>query len=107
MAAINAKESGPVVGVFVGVPLLICLIVHLLRGATCKCWIQTGINKERLVMFRRVREAQKFWKKLEPELVNVQGPFSLEEMEREGTFVEKEINPDPPPVPERMKSELI
>lgn len=80
-----------------GIVLIILWLIHLLRGMTCKCWIQTGINKERLMMFKRVRGANKFWSRIKPDLVAVQGEFSVEDMETEGIFVEKVI-PEPPAI---------
>lgn len=83
----------------VGIVLIIIWLIHLLRGPTCKCWIQTEINKERLIMFKRVRAARKFWNRIKPDLVAVQGDFSLEDMEQEGAFVENVI-PEPPAIPQ-------
>ncbi|MDF7800629.1 hypothetical protein P4C99_14220 [Pontiellaceae bacterium B1224] len=92
----NAGDGRPFVN-GLGIVLLIFWLVHLVRGLTCKCWIQTGINKEQLMMIKRVRAARKFWSRIQPELVAVQGEFSLDDMEREGTFVENVV-PEPPPV---------
>ena len=55
-------------------------LVHLLKGPTCKCWIQTGINLERLIMFRRTRQADRFLEKIEPKLAETQGLYSEKEM---------------------------
>lgn len=86
----------------VGLIFLVILSLHLLQGPTCSCWMQTGINKEKLLMFRRVRQVRKFWNKTAFELIDVQGPFSLEEMEQVGTFTERvntrPVPPDLPPI---------
>jgi hypothetical protein len=80
-----------------GVLFLVAWSLHLMQGPTCSCWIQTGINKEKLLMFRRVHQVRKFWKKMEPELTAVQGGFSLESMEQEGIFTERTNAPAAPP----------
>ena len=83
--------------IIAGVLFLVIWSLHLIQGPTCKCWIQTGINKEKLLMFRRVRQVRKFWKMISPILMAAQGEFSLEEMEREGTFKEAKNTPVIPP----------
>ena len=101
-AAGIAQTAGAGTGIYIFIGLLFLVIwsLHLIQGPTCACWIQTGINKEKLPMFRRVRQVRKFWKKFEPELTAVQGFFSLDEMEQVGTFTEhKRIIPEPPSVP--------
>lgn len=59
-------------------------LIHLLQGPTCKCWIQTGINREPLPMFKRIRQSNRFWKKIELKLIAAQGNFSQDEMNRIG-----------------------
>lgn len=80
-------------------------IIHLLRGPTCKCWIQTGINKERLVMLNRVRQVLKFQHMLEPKLTAIQGEFSLEDLEHEGAFVDRSTTAQPPSIPLSVEPE--
>lgn len=73
--------------------------IHLLRGPTCKCWIDTGINHEYLFALRRVSQAKRFWARVEPDLMAVQGEFSLEEMERLGAILSRSARATPPDLP--------
>lgn len=92
--------------IFTGLLFLVIWSVHLLQGPTCTCWIQTGINREKLYMFRRVRQVRKFWNTVSLDLVEAQGRFSLEEMERVGVFVEPEANtPEPPSIAPVLQAE--
>ena len=84
--------------------MLVFMVIHLLRGRTCKCWLQTGINKERLHMLSRVSHARKFWTEIGPQLVAVQGEFSLETMDAEGTFPDRKMRPVPPAMPKQDES---
>jgi len=86
---------------------LVVWVVHLAKGPTCTCWIQTGINKERLRMFNRVRQANRFWQRIEPLLAEAQGAFSAEEMEAEGTRGVADPRKAPPPVPPVPQSEAV
>jgi hypothetical protein len=79
--------------------VVVAWLIHLAMGPTCKCWLQTGINKERLLMYGRVFAANRFWKRIEPDLSAAQGGFSLEEMESEGTRRFVEPRDAPPPIP--------
>ncbi len=63
--------------------LVVWFVVHLVRGPTCKCWIQTGINLERLIMFKRTAQVRKFMARVQPDIVSAQGRFSIDEMEGE------------------------
>lgn len=95
---------------FLGGLLAVILVVwvwHLAKGATCTCWLQTGINKERLHMFNRVREANRFWHRIEPLLAEAQGAFSVEAMEAEGTRGVADPRKAPPPVPPVTQSEAV
>ncbi|MBN2786005.1 MAG: hypothetical protein JXR25_14375 [Pontiellaceae bacterium] len=85
-------------GITGGVFLMLWM-VHLLKGRTCKCWLQTGINNERLHMLKRVSHARKFWEQVEPLLIAAQGDFSLEEMDAVGMFPDRKMRPVPPAVP--------
>ena len=76
------------------------LLVHLIRGSTCVCWLQTGINKEKLIMFSRARQAHKFWVKIEPDIFAAQGSFSFEDMEAAARPTRPSVTVVPPPVPE-------
>ncbi len=67
--------------------LVIILIIHLVRGGTCKCWIETDVNKQRLNMFGRVKQVEKFMARIEPRIRDAQGAFSLEEMKEEPSKV--------------------
>jgi hypothetical protein len=58
----------------------VILLVHVLQGPTCSCWVQTGINHEKLPMFRRVRYARKMIAKLQEDIEEAQGVFSVDEM---------------------------
>ncbi len=84
---------------FTALPFVLIWVIHLMRGPTCKCWIHTGINKVHLNMFPRVSQAKRFWQRIEPILTEAQGGFSLEEMEVEGTFVDRRMRPAPPELP--------
>jgi hypothetical protein len=84
--------------VFTGV-FVTLLIIHLLRGPMCKCWIDTGINHDYLFAMRRVSQARRFWARVEPDLMAVQGEFSLEEMERLGAIVNRSARAAPPDLP--------
>ncbi|WP_372806035.1 hypothetical protein [Pontiella sp.] len=85
---------------------LVFWVVHLAKGPTCTCWIQTGINKEKLPMFGRVRAANKFWLRIERELLEVQGRFDLDAMEAEGTRPVVDPKKAPPPVPPVPQAEV-
>lgn len=90
-----------------GIILILVWLTHLLRGPTCTCWIQTGINKERLIMFKRVRSARKFWNRIQPELAEMQGTFSIEDMERAGTVGERVIPEIPIILPDNPEHEVV
>jgi hypothetical protein len=85
---------------------LVFWVVHLVKGPTCTCWIQTGINKEKLPMFSRVSAANKFWRRIERELHEVQGRFDLAAMEAEGTRPMADPKKAPPPVPPIPQAEV-
>ena len=48
-------------------------------------------------MFRRVRQVRTFWNSASVDLIEVQGAFSLDEMERKGAFVEHTAHKSEPP----------
>ena len=61
----------------------VLLVVHLLRGPTCKCWIRTSVNNEVLTMIRRDRAFIKLIKRVDPLIQAAQGSFSIESISQE------------------------
>ena len=101
-----ALEASPVVKSILSLFFFLIWAVHLLKGPSCKAWMVTGINREPLPMFRRARAARKFWQLIEPDLIDAQGRFSLEEMEAEGMRRKQASAPPPPPqAPEPAEDE--
>lgn len=84
-AYFSVEEVGRVVWLFVIGGTIAALIIHLVRGPTCKCWVQTGINKERLIMFRRTAQVRRFLSRVEEHIESAQGVFSIAEMESEAS----------------------
>ena len=56
----------------------VLMLVHLLRGATCKCLIRTSVNNEVLSMINRNRAFLKLIKQVHPLIQAAQGNVSLE-----------------------------
>ncbi len=52
------------------------LLLNILMGPTCKCYIQTAVNWERLSSLRRVRSARKVINKVAPLIKNAQGELT-------------------------------
>jgi len=78
-AAVFSEEKmvfGTMAGVF-----LFLLLVHLGSGRTCKCWIQTAVNNERLLMCKRVRHVRTLARRVKPQILAMQGEFSPENEE--------------------------
>ncbi|VGO14333.1 hypothetical protein PDESU_02892 [Pontiella desulfatans] len=101
----SVEKAGFLVGL--SCATLVIWFIHMLKGPTCKCWLQTGINRERLHMFNRVSAANRFWKRVEPLLRAAQGEFSLEEMEAEGTRPVITAKNTPPPIPSVAQVEAV
>lgn len=95
-------------GLWVLIGIIVVLwVVHLVLGRTCACWIQTAINKEKLVMFKRIAQVKRFWTKIEPDLTAAQGAFSIEEMEAEATRQAENPKFAPPPLPSSTPSKVV
>lgn len=95
-AYFGAEEVDGVAALFGLGFITLFLGAHLLRGPTCKCWIQTRINKEKLIMFGRTAQVRRFLTQVEPKIVAVQGRFSLDEMKSIGHHPIPDSNPIPP-----------
>ncbi|MBN2685923.1 MAG: hypothetical protein JXR40_11640 [Pontiellaceae bacterium] len=106
--AVSSRDSSVIRTVVFTGAFASLFIIHLLRGPTCKCWIDTGINHEYLFALRRVSQAQRFWARIEPDLTAAQGEFSLEEMERLGAIVNRSDRaPSPNEPPKFVPNEAI
>jgi hypothetical protein len=83
MAGAGFSETDPVsktISFTVMGASLLFLLIHLSLGPTCKCWLHTGINREKLVIFRRTRQVLRFLGKIEPEITKAQGEFPTQAM---------------------------
>ena len=68
-----------------GAILLISLVMNIVRGATCACYIKTAVQTERLPALNRIRTAQKFIEKISPLIAEAQGTITLEEIQNQTT----------------------
>ena len=59
---------------------LICLLVNLIKGPTCKCFLRTAVQSERLYSLNRIRPAHKTINRIKAAVEAVQGPLSAETM---------------------------
>lgn len=53
------------------------LVINLLLGPTCSCYLRTAVQNEDLPPLRRVRQTQKFLNKLNPLILAAQGGENL------------------------------
>jgi hypothetical protein len=52
--------------------ILAALVVNYFRGPSCVCYIETAVQKEKLISLNRLRSAQKVMDTLKPLIVEVQ-----------------------------------
>ncbi|NCC51577.1 MAG: hypothetical protein EOM20_10210 [Spartobacteria bacterium] len=61
-----------------GVTFLIITVCNLFRGVTCRCYLQTAVQTERLFSLHHVRTAQKVFRKLRPVIEAEQGRLTAD-----------------------------
>ena len=52
--------------------ILVALAVNIIRGPSCTCYIETAVQKEKLVPLNRLKKAQKVMDTLKPKILEVQ-----------------------------------
>jgi len=57
------------------------LLIHLLQGQTCRCYMRTAVQTERLYSLNRLPQAERVLKRLLPLVENAQGRVAPEEIE--------------------------
>lgn len=57
----------------ISAPFGVALVVNLIRGPTCKCFVRTAVQMERLPALSRLRAARKFIARIEPLIASAQG----------------------------------
>ena len=82
---------------FFGGLFLVCLVMNIVRGATCACYIKTAVQTERVAALNRVRTAQEFIEKIRPFIVEAQGTITTEEIQSQSA-VELVSEYNAPPV---------
>lgn len=77
-------SDGAIAGVtFLSTVILFCillLLINLLSGPACKCFLRTAVQIEELPSLNRVRRARKGLERLRPFLIAVQGELTPEEI---------------------------
>lgn len=66
-------EIIPIVVSIFGIPMLLLLIVNLLRGPSCECYLRTAVQAEPLPSLHRVRPALRAIRMLREQVESVQG----------------------------------
>ncbi len=84
----TTKNNSAFVGVdyvFAGVALTMLIItaLNLMRGRTCKCYLQTAVQTERLYSLHHIKTAKKVFKRLQKVVETVQGPLTQEMAQEE------------------------
>jgi hypothetical protein len=72
------------------IPLII-LIINLLLGPTCTCWISTAVHLEELPSIKRIRRARKVIEQLKPLLNETQGTFSADNLQQRQSEFETKL----------------
>lgn len=87
------------------------LIISLLRGPTCRCYLRTAVQIEELPSLNRVRRAQKVFARVRPLIAAAQGGELSPEMiidQMQGPFprpaAASPTAPDDPNIPPRLES---
>jgi|SRR5215218_1675904 len=81
LIAISMNDSvGRSVFATIAAPFGIGLLVNLILGPTCACYIRTAVQTERIPAVSRVRSAEKFIAMIEPHILGLQGELSQEQL---------------------------
>ncbi len=85
LVAIASKGPVAVFAGIVSAMVLLILSINYVLGATCACYIQTAVQKERLYTLNRIRRAQKILDSLKPSILGAQRksePSSLDQIQK-------------------------
>ncbi|MFH2047668.1 MAG: hypothetical protein ABIK92_21280 [Pseudomonadota bacterium] len=66
--------------------LLIYFIKNMIHGSSCECWIETDVQREKLVSVNRLRAAKKFITTLKPLIEKEQGVLPIETLQNFNRF---------------------
>jgi hypothetical protein len=61
---------------------LSCLLINIVRGSTCNCYLHTAVHRERLPSLKRVRSSLKALSALSQRIEAVQGSLAAEQLIR-------------------------
>ncbi len=99
--ALSGFAEGPAWPVALGVLTLLCagpLLLNLLLGPTCVCYLRTAVQIERLASVKRLRSAERVLDRLRPMIEAAQGTLPFGPGTSAGPGVSEAGQPTPPPV---------
>jgi hypothetical protein len=64
-----------------GLIAVMALIADIARGPRCRCYVYTAVSREQLAPVSRVRQAESFLARLQPEIEAVQGALPAQRLE--------------------------
>lgn len=80
LLASSRGEIGVAIFGLLAFAMVLILLLNIWRGPTCKCLIQTAVQKEKLKNFYRFKTAVKAIERISPLLQNVQGSLAAEDL---------------------------
>ena len=83
LEALNRFAEGPPLWVVLGVLTVLCagpLLLNVLLGPTCVCYLRTAVQMERLAAMKRLRSAQRVLDRLRPMIEAAQGTLPPERL---------------------------
>jgi hypothetical protein len=101
LEAINGFGDGPTLPVLMGVLTVLCagpLLLNLLLGPTCVCYLRTAVQIERLAALKRFRSAERVLDRLRPMIEAAQGTIPTQTAPPVGQSA-GEPGPPIPPAP--------
>lgn len=78
-----------------GALAIVAVIVDIVRGQRCVCYLQTAVSRERLATVSRVRSAAEFLARVEPAIVAAQGTLPPEQLMGERSPYKPDIGKPP------------
>jgi len=79
IAALVGDRTAALILLGIATPFGIALLINVLLGPTCACYVRTAVQTERLHAVSRLRTTRKFMARVEPLVIAAQGELPAEQ----------------------------
>ena len=96
LALVVDDDAGRVVLACMAAPFAVGLVINLILGPTCACYIRTAVQTERVPAISRLRAAEQFLTRIEPLAIAAQGELQTEQSASELALLQAgQLSPRP------------